>query len=230
MKPAFIKCLVVIILVILLYIYLDAHSNTVVYVMSPLNNKSYLVRDLPDKQQAADLMATISINLEKMVNYLAMTPPDKIFYRFKSKYRKQSGQKLDAAKKKDDEAMERHKLVNDIERLVGNFDPNTFVESTPDSHLTSYSVNKGEQIVFCLRSKKAEQSLVKQNTMMFVAIHELAHLMTESINHEPEFWDNFKFLLMIGVHLKTYTHTNFNKNPEEYCGMNITDTPLKKID
>ena len=30
---------------------------------------------------------------------------------------------------------------------------------------------------------------------MFVAIHELAHIMTESVGHEPEFWDNMGFLL-----------------------------------
>ena len=30
---------------------------------------------------------------------------------------------------------------------------------------------------------------------MFVTIHELAHVMTKSIGHKTEFWDNFKFLL-----------------------------------
>ena len=30
---------------------------------------------------------------------------------------------------------------------------------------------------------------------MFVAIHEIAHIMTKSIGHKPEFWNNFKFLL-----------------------------------
>ena len=65
--------------------------------------------------------------------------------------------------------------------------------------------------------------------MMFVAIHELSHLMTESIGHEPEFWENFKFLLLVGIHLKKYKNINFNKNPEEYCGTEITDTPLKWV-
>ncbi len=61
---------------------------------------------------------------------------------------------------------------------------------------------------------------------MFVAIHELAHLMTKSIGHKPEFWDNMKFLLEIGIELGVYTKQDFAKNPVKYCGTKITDTPL----
>ena len=38
------------------------------------------------------------------------------------------------------------KLGRDIARLKGNFNPETFNETTPDSAHTSYSVNKGEKI------------------------------------------------------------------------------------
>ena len=87
----------------------------------------------------------------------------------------------------------------DIERMVNNFNPNNISESTQDNKYTSYSVNKGEKIVFCLRSRDEKNNLVELNTMMFVALHELAHTMTKSIGHTQEFWDNFRILINISV-------------------------------
>lgn len=218
------KGIIIIIIIAIIYIYLESHSNEVIFIESPLNNKRYLVRNLPDKQEAANLLAEISINLEKLIDYLKNNTIDDIYIQsqFKLKHKKsKSNTKVDV------DIVEKKKLEEDIKRLISNFNPDNFSESTPDVKYTSYSVNKGEKIVFCLRSKKAEQQLVKKNIMMFVAIHELGHLMTKSIGHEPDFWNNFKFLLVVSIHLKIYKHVNFNKTPHEYCGTDITDTPLK---
>jgi hypothetical protein len=119
------------------------------------------------------------------------------------------------------------KFAADIARLKSNFNPAAFSETTPDSKFTSYSVNKGEKIVFCLRDKGSNEGLVRENIMMFVSLHELAHLMTESVGHEAEFWDNFKILLRVAISNGLYKHIDFNSSPQEYCGTNITDTPLK---
>jgi hypothetical protein len=62
--------------------------------------------------------------------------------------------------------------------------------------------------------------------MMFVAIHELSHLMTEEVGHPPDFWNNFKFLLKVAIELKVYKYIDFNAYPKDYCGTKITDTPL----
>ena len=62
--------------------------------------------------------------------------------------------------------------------------------------------------------------------MMFVAIHELAHLMSKSVGHTTEFWNNMKFLLKVGIKLNVYKKQDFNSQPKEYCGTMITDTPL----
>ncbi len=115
----------------------------------------------------------------------------------------------------------------DIKRLKGNFNPDNISESTQYSKYTSYSVNKGEKIVFCIRSKKT-QELEKDNILMFVALHELGHLMTKSIGHTEEFWKNFKFLLKEAIKIGIYVKDDFNSNPVEYCGTNITDTPLNE--
>jgi hypothetical protein len=49
--------------------------------------------------------------------------------------------------------------------------------------------------------------------------------MTESVGHTDEFWQNFKFLLENAVELKLYTPVDYKKEPENYCGMDITDNP-----
>jgi len=113
-----------------------------------------------------------------------------------------------------------------VQKLVKNFNPTTIKETLPTSEYTAYSENKGEKIAFCLNKKKKDNdNLIDSNTLMFVAIHEIAHIMTTSVGHTEEFWNNFKFLLENAVELKIYTPVDYKKEPEGYCGMDITDNP-----
>lgn len=115
-----------------------------------------------------------------------------------------------------------------IQQLKRNFeaDPSRFYESTPDSELTSYSVNKGESVHLCLRQReKDNESLVQENVIMFVAIHEMAHMITKSVGHGEDFWNNFGWLLKEAEVIKLYTPQDFKAHPVKYCGMSITDQP-----
>jgi hypothetical protein len=113
-----------------------------------------------------------------------------------------------------------------VQKLVKNFNPTTIKETLPTSEYTAYSENKGEKIAFCLNKKKTDNdNLIDSNTLMFVAIHEIAHIMTTSVGHTEEFWNNFKFLLENAVEIKIYTPVDYKKEPEGYCGMDITDNP-----
>jgi len=114
-------------------------------------------------------------------------------------------------------------------RLVNNFDPKTVKEILPTSEFTEYSENKGEKLAFCTTTTKDGDKLIDQNTLMFVAIHELAHLMTVSIGHTQEFWQNFKFLLQNAVNIKIYNPVDYKKKNKNYCGMTITDNPIYDI-
>ena len=111
-------------------------------------------------------------------------------------------------------------------RLVENFDPQTVKEILPTSEYTAYSENKGEKLAFCTTTTKKGDTLIDPNTLMYVAIHELGHLMTKSIGHTQEFWQNFKFLLQNAVKIKIYNPVNYKKKNKNYCGMKITDNPL----
>ena len=111
-------------------------------------------------------------------------------------------------------------------RLVDGFRPNKIMETLPTSSYTAYSENKGEKIAFCLNTQKENnETLIDIDTLSFVAIHELAHVMTLSIGHKQEFWDNFKFLLENAKEAGIHTPRNYKDEPAEYCGMKITDNP-----
>jgi len=116
---------------------------------------------------------------------------------------------------------------NDVKRLADNFDPRKVSETLPTSELTAYSENKGEKMAFCLNVSKLNNNvLIDINTLTFVAIHELSHLMTESIGHKQEFWVNFKFLLKEATKINIYNAVNYKKDPVDYCGIQIRDSPL----
>jgi hypothetical protein len=113
----------------------------------------------------------------------------------------------------------------DVLRLVQKFNPTKISETLPTSEFTAYSENKGEKIAFCLNKKKEEDDLIDVNTLTFVALHELAHIMTLSEGHKQIFWQNFKFLLENAKDAGLYKPVDYKKNPQPYCGMNITDNP-----
>lgn len=111
-------------------------------------------------------------------------------------------------------------------RLSKNYRENSLKEGIDDPRYTSYSVNKGEEIVLCIRNK---DKLMDLNTMMFVVLHELSHLASESIGHTDEFWTNFRWILEESINIGVYKHQEFNKKPVEYCGMSITSSPLDYV-
>jgi len=164
------------------------------YVTSTVDGKQYKVRDMHDKQQAADLMAKLRIRILKLCAILESKYPDK----------------------------------PQVRQMVRNFkaDPERFFESTPDSQHTSYSVNKGESVHLCLRQREGpDESLVNENVMTFVSLHELAHVITESVGHGPDFWNNFGWLLKEAESNGLYSYTDFTAHPVRYCGVYITDSP-----
>ena len=112
-------------------------------------------------------------------------------------------------------------------RLVSGFNPKKIMETLPTSSYTAYSENKGEKIAFCLSPKKnkGEDTLIDEHTLTFVAIHELSHVATESIGHKTEFWENFKFLLENAKEANIHQPRDYNKEPKEYCSMQIQDNP-----
>ena len=112
-----------------------------------------------------------------------------------------------------------------VQRLVKGYNPKQIYETLPTSEYTAYSQNKGEKLAFCLDTEKNGGSLIDPNTLLFVAIHELSHIATESVGHTPEFWQNFKFMLQEAKEINIYEPEDYKKEPKRYCGMDINDNP-----
>lgn len=122
-------------------------------------------------------------------------------------------------------AYEEYPTRENVIRLYKNFKPNKINEILPTSKYTAYSENKGEKLAFCTTVTKQGDNLIDENTLTFVGIHEISHIMSKTIGHNDEFWNNFKFLLTIAVKNKLYTPINYSEKPQEYCGMTISDNP-----
>jgi len=232
----FLNIFVTIILLSILYMYFESRSYDVTYVKSNVDNREYLVRNLSDKQMAADLLAKIRTRLVTMVGFLRNNNVEFLANNYLPGYNvNQNNQQTNEQTNEQNNENNRtpsqeevNKLQEDLTRLQQRFNPDNLSESTPDKKYTSYSVNKGEKIVFCLRSKDERETLVRENIMMFVALHELAHVMTKSVGHTEEFWNNFRFLLKVAINQGLYQNINYNDTPKDYCGTTITDTPLNE--
>jgi len=192
-SPELVIIISLVIIAVSIYKAYEGFSSEIIYVKSTVDNHRYLVRNLSDKVNAANMLAMLRQKLKTFVAHLA----------------------------KD--------IKNDVrvERLNVRFKPNNITESTSNSKYTSYTVNKGSKIIFCIRERDQNNMLVDMNTLIFVALHELAHVMTVSLGHTKEFWNNFKFLLKFATDNNYYTYHPYHHTPKKYCGVMITDTPLK---
>lgn len=111
--------------------------------------------------------------------------------------------------------------------LYKNYNPKKIKEILPTSEYTAYSENKGEKIAFCLSKvdKNDVDNLIEENTLMFVALHEISHLATETIGHGDDFWNNFKFIIEEAKKINVYQPIDYKKNKTQYCGTIIKDNP-----
>jgi predicted metal-dependent hydrolase len=118
-----------------------------------------------------------------------------------------------------------------VRRLVTGFNPQKINETLPTSVHTAYSENKGEKIAFCLNKKKNKDldDLIDEHTLTFVAIHELSHVMTKSIGHKSDFWENFRFLLDNAKEAGIHEPVDYSKKPKEFCSMSINDSPYYNL-
>lgn len=181
--------------IILIIVFIQLPKKEVVYVKSNIDGETYLVRDLPDKQQASDMLATIKANIMKLVSYLYQNKTTK----FKNY----------------------DKYIDQLNTRINNV---VITESTEDSIYTSYSVNKGEQIVFCLRSRNNINQLHPINLVMYVALHEISHVACPEYGHGTLFKKIFAFITIEAIGQNIYVKIPFNKEPTEYCGLTITDS------
>lgn len=118
---------------------------------------------------------------------------------------------------------EEYPTNENVKKLITRFKITNIYETTNKKDYTSYSLNKGDSIYLCLRN--INNILHNENTIFYVMMHELAHIMTTEWEHSPEFWKNFKFLILNSIKYNLYKYIDYNKYPESYCGIKINSNP-----
>lgn len=163
------------------------------YVQSYIDDQYYQVRDKDDAIKASNMLARIKENIMTLKNYLVEN---------KSKY---------------------EEMIPYITQLSEKIKGVVISESAENSNYTSYSVNKGEEIVFCLRSKE-DGRMHDINLVMYVALHEIAHVACPEYGHTDLFKKIFAFFVKIAIEINIYRKIEFNEDPMEYCGLTITES------
>ena len=120
------------------------------------------------------------------------------------------------------------KYPNDskVKRLVNRLVDTKFEESEYEPDVSSYTVNKGEMIKLCVRHKNENNDHHDYDTLLFVVIHELAHVASITKGHNKEFLDNFKWLLKEANQSGLYHPQDYSKSPITYCGVRVTNNPM----
>jgi hypothetical protein len=112
-----------------------------------------------------------------------------------------------------------------VQVLNKKFDPSAVSEGSLDAEYTSYSVNKGESIVLCLMNGETRE-MMDDNTMMYVYLHEVAHIAEPTVGHTSDFWETFRWILKYAITIKIYNPVDYSYFPKKYCGIEIKSNVL----
>nr|WBF70691.1 hypothetical protein [Megavirus caiporensis] len=194
-KYIFLQLIIIAIIIGLVYFIGKSSKTEAIYTKSSLNNKEYLVQNLENKDEAAYMLSII----DKRIFYLR-----------------------DYLKENINKYPEYQSYIQQFCDRINNI---VLFENPPNGKYTSYTVNKGDEIALCLRSKHTKE-LHDMNLIMYVVIHELAHVACPEIDHTELFKKIFIFLLKISIDINIYEKNNYEENPVEYCGLTINENLL----
>jgi len=114
-------------------------------------------------------------------------------------------------------------LTRRIRALLKHFNSDEVIEKTTGNP-TALTVGKGRKMYICLRN--ANGAFIDENIIMFVVLHECAHVMHyDGWGHETNFWVVFKFLLGEAISAGIYTPVNYYNSPTMYCGLKVAYNP-----
>ena len=113
-------------------------------------------------------------------------------------------------------------------RLLNRWNPDNLAENSPQDPEgdTSYTIDKGAIVAICLRASRNNNGFHDLNTIMFVSLHEMTHIAVEILEHPPEFWSAFKFILQEATLAGLIKSHHYNRAPITYCGIKIDYNPL----
>lgn len=200
------KILLTIFIICLIY-YIYYINRDIVYVKSNIDNNTYIIRRGYNKdnvylQKSADALAIINKKIVKLIDHLDTK------FNYENKYNNDM-------------------FGHNIKHLKETFSHSILSEAAIDKRYTTYTINKKDMHI-CLRTRDNNENLYDINTLMYVILHELAHLCNYDKNDNPinghglEFKNIFQMLVKEAINIGIYEYVNYEKMPQEYCGIIIS--------
>lgn len=105
--------------------------------------------------------------------------------------------------------------IDDVKQKLGLINP-AFSKLDIFPSGETYTRNK-RTIHLCLKDRDGKY--YDENTLIYVALHEIAHIMTrgEREDHDEKFISNFDYLLKRAIRMKIYDPSR--PLPHDYCGV-----------
>jgi hypothetical protein len=113
---------------------------------------------------------------------------------------------------------------HNINLLLDNYNMGSLSENI-ELQDTSFTINK-QEINLCLATRDSHNKIYDINKLMYIVVHELSHVGCKSIGHTEEFKIFFQFLAKQSVKCGVLKYTDYSKNNEEYCGIQLTNNIL----
>lgn len=236
---AVLSAVLVVVLVILFIKYYGVYSKFNTSPVAVCDNDGCETRNIhnlhENREAAAKLMDDIVVDVDKLIDHLREKyttngwtgmNPDKAgiidVVPSVGAYESASG---DVDVKGSDYMQER------VNQLIERYNRDSIYEISPrnKANLTSYTENKGDQLVLCLREKTprgGDNQLHDKNTMIFVTVHELTHIMNDEWGHEEDFWNLFRTMLENATEIGIYYPVDYKHHPINYCGLTLNYSPL----
>ena len=188
-------------------------------IKSPVDGMTYEVHDsYPNPAEAADTLAQINQKVIGIMRYL------------KNKYVKDASPEI---------AAQYPERVKAVRRLLARYNPDNLAENSPfdPEGDTSYTLDKGALMALCLRDRKPrpgktamaeyeDGAIHPLDVLLFVTVHEMAHVAIDDLDHPPKFWAAFKFLLEEVEDSGIAAFPDYRAEPVGYCGIKIDWNPL----
>jgi len=108
-------------------------------------------------------------------------------------------------------------------RLYSRWNKIKLKETNSNEKSAAYTLNKSVELRLCIRDSSG--NFEDENTSMFIAIHELSHIMSIGFGHGEEFKANFNYLTHLASSLGLYKPEDFHNNPKTYCSTLINTSP-----
>ena len=172
-------------------------SNEIVYFQSELDNNTYIIRrgNIKSQEYLKDSANTLA-EINKRILTL-----------------------MSELEKSPDS-----KILKISKKLKENYSYSVLSEAAIDNRYTTYTINKQDMHI-CLRTRNQDEKLYDINLLMYVVLHELAHMCNYDDDDNPiqghgnEFREIFKILVLESIKANVYRYEDYYKNPKEYCGI-----------